>query len=278
MPPKDRWASRNVLKDDTAASAYPVVEAEPGLELTHRPSRTRGKVVAFTEGERVILLDQDGNQHEFKPHPGVMLLKGRPVNLVPSSATSKRTVTFTPSGSIDAVQSRARQAAASRIWVEGVHDAELIEKIWGDDLRVEGIVVEPMHGVDQMVGMIQEFDPQPNRRLGILLDHMVKGTKEWRSAAGISDPNVLILGHPYVDIWAAVRPQLLGIDDWPQVPRDQSWKAGVIAALGSSSDPGPFWQEVLDRVSSYKDVATPLITAIEQLIDFVAGGQQDLGC
>ena len=30
---------------------------------------------------------------------------------------------------------RARVARASRIFVEGRHDAELVEKVWGDDLR-----------------------------------------------------------------------------------------------------------------------------------------------
>jgi hypothetical protein len=29
-------------------------------------------------------------------------------------------------------------ARASRIYVEGKHDAELVEKIWGDDLRAIG--------------------------------------------------------------------------------------------------------------------------------------------
>lgn len=261
-----------MLEDDAAASAYPIVAAVPGLELTHRPSRVRGVIVSFTEGERVVLRDQDGNPHEFKPHPGVLLSQGKPVRLVPGPARSAHERTLTPSGSVDARPARARRAAASRIWVEGIHDAELIEKIWGDDLRVEGVVVEPLHGADQILGMIADFGPQPDRRLGILLDHMTKGTKETRLASRVTDSNVLVLGHPYVDIWAAIRPQVLGIDRWPDVPRGEPWKQGIISALGADLDPGPFWGQILDRVSSYRDVETPLINAVEQLIDFVTSG------
>ena len=61
---------------------------------------------------------------------------------------------------------RARTARASRIWVEGVHDAELVEKVWGEDLRLEGIVVEPLHGVDDLAGAFREYCPGRRRRLG----------------------------------------------------------------------------------------------------------------
>ena len=36
--------------------------------------------------------------------------------------------------------------------MEGKHDAELVEKVWGHDLRIEGVVVEPLHGVDDLPG------------------------------------------------------------------------------------------------------------------------------
>jgi hypothetical protein len=80
---------------------------------------------------------------------------------------------------------------------------------------------------------------------------------------------VLIVGHPYVDIWQAIKPQTIGIKQWPRVERDTAWKEGVIAAVGRQDDPGVFWRLILDRVSSYRDVETPLINSIEQLIDFV---------
>ena len=75
-------------------------------------------------------------------------------------------------------------------------------------------------------------------------------------------------GHPYVDIWQAVRPERLGLERWPQVPRGRPWKEGVCAAVGVS-DPAEMWRRILASVSSYTDVETPLITSMERLIDFV---------
>ena len=254
---------------DAAERSYAELPVTRDLELTHRPSRVTGTVTAFTAGQRVVLCDQDGNLHEFKPHPGVLLHKGKPVELVIGEWKSNRGIELTASGSVDTGPVAARTAQASRIWVEGVHDAELIERIWGDDLRIEGIVVEPLHGADDLAAAVTGFGPSPRGRLGVLLDHLVAGSKESRIADSISDPNVLILGHPYVDIWQAVKPGVLGIDSWPTVPRGEPWKEGVIAALGRSDDPSGFWQAVLGRVSSYRDVETPLVNAVEQLIDFV---------
>lgn len=265
----DRWSKQDVVAADAAARAYRKVPVTRDLELTHRPSRVSGKVTAFTEGQRVVLCDQDGNLHEFKPHAGVLLYQGKPVELVAGEWTSDSGLEFTASGSVDAGPSRAQTAKASRIWVEGIHDAELIEKIWGDDLRVEGIVVEPLHGADDLASAVRGFSPSKNRRLGVLLDHLVAGSKETRIAAEISDDNVLICGHPYVDIWQAVKPESLGFRSWPVVPKGQPWKEGVIAALGQQDDPGRFWQAVLSRVSDYKDVETPLVNSVERLIDFV---------
>jgi len=264
-----RWSSDDVIAADEAERAHAKVLVTPGIELTHRPSRVSGSVTAFTVGQRVVLCDQDGNLHEFKPHKGVFLHKGKPVELIAGDWNSNKKMQFTASGSVDAGQARAQTAKASRIWVEGIHDAELVEKIWGDDLRVEGIVVEPLHGADDLVERVADFHPTPGRRLGVLLDHIVPGSKESRIAAAVVDDNVLIRGHPYVDIWQAIRPEILGIEAWPEVAVGRPWKEGIIAALGKQDDPGRFWQAVLSRVSSYKDVETPLMNSVEQLIDFV---------
>ena len=75
-------------------------------------------------------------------------------------------------------------------------------------------------------------------------------------------------GHPYVDIWQAVKPTAIGIDRWPVVPRGQPWKEGVCAALGVSA-PADLWRRVLASVDSYADVEVPLLRAVEQLLDFV---------
>jgi hypothetical protein len=52
------------------------------------------------------------------------------------------------------------------------------------------------------------------------------------------------------------------------VPRGTDWKTGVCQALGVS-DARTLWGRINGSVRSYRDVDTPLITAVEQLIDFV---------
>ena len=128
-------------------------------------------------------------------------------------------------------------ARASRIYVEGRHDAELVEKIWGDDLRDVGVVVEYLEGVDHLPQIMAEFQPGPGRRLGVLVDHLVPGSKESRIAAGLARDGVLIVGHPFIDIWQAVKPSVIGIGRWPEVPRGIPWKDGVLRAIGWDDNP-----------------------------------------
>ncbi|MCL8018170.1 DUF3097 family protein, partial [Streptomyces sp. AS02] len=68
------------------------------------------------------------------------------------------------SGSTRVEGLRARTALPSRIWVEGVHDAALVERVWGHDLRVEGVVVEHLEGLDNLGERLAEFGPGPGRR------------------------------------------------------------------------------------------------------------------
>jgi hypothetical protein len=268
----DRWDRPDIIGADEEARRYATLEVTKGLELMHRASGTRGTVVAFTERSRLVLEDPVGGQHEFTPFDGAFAHRGTPVALrAATSFSTDRPTRFTASGSIDSGQTRAKVAAANRIWVEGIHDAELLEKIWGDDLRAEGVVVEPIHGADDLESLVRSFDPGPRRRLGILLDHLVDGSKESRIAARVTGPHVLVEGHPYVDVWQAIRPGVLGITAWPVVPRGTPWKDGVVASLAFSGEPGEFWRSALERVSSYRDVETPLITAVETLLDFVTG-------
>lgn len=153
--------------------------------------------------------------------------------------------------------------------MEGRHDAELLEVVWGDELRDAGIVVEPRHGIDDLAAAVADFRPTPTRRLGILVDHLVAGSKEQRIAATVvKEANVLVTGHPFVDVWAGIRPQVVGIDAWPDVPRGVPWKEGMCAALGT--DPATYWPTIRNRVRSFADLRPELVGAVEQLIDFVA--------
>ena len=80
---------------------------------------------------------------------------------------------------------------------------------------------------------------------------------------------MLITGHPFVDVWAGIRPKVLGLDEWPDVPKsDVPWKEGMCAALGVPFD--GFWPRLRNRVNTFADLRPELVGAVEQLIDFVA--------
>ena len=257
----------------------PEVAVERGLVVEDSEGRFCGAVVAYEKGA-VTLEDRHGKRRLFPLTPGAFLIDGKPVTLVPpppsaSTAGQRRTA----SGSIAAPDARAKVARASRIYVEGRHDAELVEKIWGDDLRDVGVVVEYLEGIDDLPALVADFGPGSGRRLGVLVDHLVPGSKESRIAASVqSDPrsgsDVLIVGHQYIDIWAAVRPAAVGIAAWPDVPPGQPWKEGVLRAIGWQMETGAAWQRILRSVSTYTDLEPDLLGRVEELIDFVtaAGG------
>jgi len=251
---------------------YPIVAARRGLVLEDRASGVVGALVDFTP-PRLVLRDRHGRDHAVRYTDGSVRAdidgKGVPCRLVVPTR-GPEAPSLTPSGSIDLGAVPARTARASRIWVEGVHDAELIEKVWGADLRVEGVVVERLDGADDLAERVRGFRPTERRRLGVLLDHLVEGSKEQHIADAVGNPHVLICGHPYVDVWQAVKPSVLGIDTWPVVPRGRPWKEGVLAALGIEGSTGEFWRHLLGRVSGWADLEAPLLGAVEELIDFVA--------
>jgi hypothetical protein len=87
----------------------------------------------------------------------------------------------------------------------------------------------------------------------------------------VSSPHVLVTGHPYVDVWQAVRPARLGIEAWPVVPPGRPWKAGICAALGID-DEAQMWRRILGSVRSYADLEPTMLRAVEELIDFVTSG------
>ncbi|MEQ1787281.1 MAG: DUF3097 family protein [Acidimicrobiales bacterium] len=248
-------------------AGYRTVPARAGLVVEHRASGVVGSIRSYND-QIVVLRDRFDVDRPLRNQPGGFLVDGEPASLV-ATAAGPRAATVTASGSIAAAPQRARGARASRILVEGIHDAELVEKVWGDDLRELGVVVERLDGMDDLADVVRDLDPGPGRRLGVLLDHLVDGSKETRTAAEVRHPHVLVTGTPFVDVWAAVRPSVAGIDAWPDVPRGVPWKAGVLEALGSPAQPGEFWRQLLGRVRTYADLEPTLVGAVEQLIDFV---------
>ncbi|SRR5690625_2462107 len=262
--------------------------AEPGLVVEDVESGWVGAVTAVEKsgGMHVVVLEDRRGRTRTFPLGAGFWVDGQPVRLVaparraaprgPVTAGGRR---LTASGSIAVDTSRARVARASRIWVEGRHDAELVERVWGDDLRVEGVVVELLEGVDNLGAVLADFRPGPTRRAGVLVDHLVAGSKETRivqdvlRSLGPAAGHVKVLGHPYVDVWQAVRPERVGLRAWPEVPRGTDIKVGTLAALGwphaDQGDVARGWKRILGTVRSYKDLSPALLGRMEELIDFV---------
>ncbi|MFB9376209.1 DUF3097 domain-containing protein [Kineococcus gynurae] len=266
-------AARPRHRDQTAERGLLVQDVETGwVGRVSRVEKSGGSHV-------VALTDERGRSRSFPLGPGFWV-EGEPVRLVAPRAAAPQAPTRTASGSVAVAGIGARTARASRILVEGRHDAELVEKVWGEDLRIEGVVVEMLDGVDDLDAAIRALDPRPGRRIGVLVDHLVPGSKEWRIVAAVQrNPHVLVVGHPFVDVWQAVRPQRLGWQRWPTVPRGQSWKHGILAELGwphaEQADVAQGWKRILATVRSYADLEPQLLGRVEELVDFVTGDASD---
>lgn len=248
--------------------SFPQIPAEPGLVVEVMADGFVGAVVNFErtyDGDFIRLEDRHGRERIFKMREGAFMIDGQRVSLtryVPKASQQRSN-----SGSRRVHNVEAKVAAPSRIWVEGIHDAAIVEKIWGHDLRVEGVVVEYLEGLDNLPERLDEFQPQHGRRVGVLADHLVTGSKEMRLTSSVG-PHVLVTGHPFIDIWAAVKPERLGLRAWPEVPYGEDWKTGVCRRVGWS-DPKEGWNRVYNAVSSFRDVDSSLIGAVERLVDFV---------
>jgi hypothetical protein len=278
---RDRYGSDVLATDWRAPRNGRAVEApaEVGLVVEEVESDFCGEIVKVERDlDTVTLEDRRNRRRTFPLGPG-FLLEGKPVILVAPSRKGPAAPTRTASGSVAVTGAKARVARASRIFVEGRHDAELVEKVWGADLRIEGVVVEYLEGVDDLAEHLRDFRPGPERRVGVLVDHLVPGSKESRIAQSVAKSpvgkHVLIVGHPFVDIWAAVKPQRLGKEAWPSIPRNLEWKKGVCQSFGwphrDQADIARAWKHILSRVSSYADLEPALLGRVEELIDFVTG-------
>ncbi|MGN6161555.1 MAG: DUF3097 domain-containing protein [Marmoricola sp.] len=278
--PHDRYGS-DVLATDWRAPkngrAREIV-ADLGLVVEEVSSDWCGEIVQVDRDLRTVTLEDRRNRRRTFPLGPGFHLEGLPVVLVaPVTQRMPAKATRTASGSLAVDGVKARVARASRIYVEGRHDAELVEKVWGDDLRIEGVVVEYLDGIDDLGEKLLDFGPGPDRRVGVLVDHLVPGSKESRIAdavrRGPSGQHVLIVGHPYIDIWAAVKPQRLGKEAWLTVPRNVDWKHGVCQAWGwphrDQADIARAWKHILGGVRGFQDLEVELLGRVEELIDFV---------
>ncbi|PYY38242.1 DUF3097 domain-containing protein [Curtobacterium sp. MCPF17_046] len=291
------WRSRGVRK-------VRQVPLERGMVLEDPASGWAGAVVGLEAGN-VSLEDWKGRTRAF-PFTGQFLLEGELVTLTRPQAPVGRAAAAAPpartsgpagrpvqapavrrapeggrlrtaSGSFAVEQQRARVALPSRIMVEGKHDAELVEKVWGADLRVEGVVVEELSGVDNLADVLDDFRPTRERRVGVLVDHLVPGSKESRFAEAVMrgkwGAHVLVVGHPFVDVWQSVKPARVGLREWPMIPRSIEWKAGICQALGwphaEQADIARAWQRILGQVRTFADLEPQLLGRVEELIDFV---------
>jgi hypothetical protein len=278
--PSDRYGSDVLATDWRAPKNGRAAEtpAELGQVVEEVTTDWCGEIVAVDRDlDTLTLEDRRGKRRTFPLGPG-FLLEGRPVVLTrPVTRSAPARPTRTASGSVAVHGAKARVARASRIFVEGRHDAELVEKVWGDDLRIEGVVVEYLGGVDDLADHLRDFGPGPQRRVGVLVDHLVRGSKESRIAANIAKSDVgkhvLIVGHPFIDIWQAVKPQRLGFERWPDVPRSIDWKTGTCQQLGwphrDQADIARAWKHILGGVRGFEDLDPALLGRVEELIDFV---------
>lgn len=271
---EDHRFNRGILSEPLDLNAppkrgprYRQVPAVVGLDVTHQASGVFGCVLECNSSA-VVLRDDSGRDRRYRNDPGAFLIGREPIQLVPARRGSSPATRITASGSIAVDNTPARVARASRILVEGLHDAELVEKVWGDDLRAEGIVVEPLHGIDDLAEVVRSFAPRPGRRLGILVDHLVGDSKEARLASMVNHPDVCIRGHVFIDIWAAVNPRRVGLEQWPDIPKGQPWKEGICAAV-RVDEPRDFWRTILASIRGYSDLDPTLVGSMEELIDFV---------
>ncbi len=275
----DRYSGDVLATDWRAPKNGRAVEmpADLGLVVEEVITDWCGEVVAVDRDlDTVTLEDRRAKRRTFPLGPG-FLLEGRPVVLVRPTRAAPKAATRTASGSVAVPGAKARVARASRIFVEGRHDAELVEKVWGDDLRIEGVVVEFLGGVDDLAEHLRDFKPGPQRRVGVLVDHLVPGSKESRIAQGIArsdiGKHVLVVGHPFIDVWQAVKPSRLGFERWPDVPRGIDWKTGTCQQLGwphrNQADISRAWKHILGGVRGFSDLDPQLLGRVEELIDFV---------
>ena len=197
-----------------------------------------GAVVRIEYG-RMELEDRHGRRKPFPIGPGY-LIDGRPVILTtPRRAAPSSTRTASGSVAVQGERPRSRWPAGStsRAATTPNSSSRCGETIFGSRASWSNTSA----GSTIWSGSSRSSGPGPGRRLGVLVDHLVAGSKEARIAdavrRGPGGAHTLVVGHPFMDIWQAVKPSRLGIAAWPVVPRGEDWKHGVCRALGLAARP-----------------------------------------
>ncbi len=240
----------------------------PGQVIEEPTTGFCGAVIRWENGI-VVLEDRHGARRSFPIGPGFWY-EGEPVTLkVPPRPKRTHTRSGSRTGGTPAAET-----LASRIFVEGKHDAQLVKHIWGEDLRHVGVEVVELGGIDDLAEIIEEFAPTADRKVGVLVDHLVTDSKESKVAASVAGvEHVLVTGHRFVDIWTAIAPARVGLDAWPEIPMGTDYKTGICAHLGwpheTPADLGRAWQRLLGSVRSWRDLDRGLVREVEVLIDFV---------
>ncbi len=280
----DRYGSDILAQNPHRRARAREVAITAGMVVEDVESGWVGAITRWEKSGGIFLIDLEdrhGRVRSFRIGPG-FLIDGEPVILVPPAPAAPQRqpapARRTASGSLAVPDARPQVALPSRIWVEGRHDADLIMKVWGEDLAYDGVAVELLEGVDNLAAVLRAFKPGPGRRAGVLVDHYVPGSKETRlvqqALAGLPGrDHVLVLGHPYIDVWQAIKPARVGLTAWPDIPRGTDIKVGTLQALGlpaqTQADIAQGWQAILARVRTYADIESSLLGRMEELIDFV---------
>ena len=266
VPPRSPYD--NLVHPRTVKKAVPTVEAEIDLVVEDPSSGFVGAVVRC-EKDVVHLEDRFGKVRGYPLGPGFWV-DGRPVVLVRPKQRRPSGPMRSASGSTYVTGARARVARAGRIYVEGKHDAELVEKVWGHDLRVEGVVVEPLHGVDDLPAIVRGVPARPGttaRRAGRPPGDGLQGVADRRADHRRARPRRRPPVHRHLAGGEAVGRRHHGVAGRCR-RASRGRKASAGAGLGGrhrlrlgAADPRPR--------DSFTDLEPALLGRVEELIDFV---------
>ena len=115
---------------------------------------------------------------------------------------------------------------------------------------------------------VDEFAPAPRRTLADPGRPPGPGIQGDAARRRRGRPHVLVVGHPFVDIWQCVRPKAMGIEAWPEVPRGEDWKAGICGRWVGESRRR--LARVISAVDSFADLEPQLVGAVETALDALA--------